>query len=299
MIPRTTLLALIALFAAVVGLQAMQAQRPPLGLPAGVSGNILYVRSPGFMKHAALSYDALLADVYWIRAIQHYGGTKLASDANKQYDLLYPLLDLTTTLDPYFDIAYGFGAIFLAEPYPLGAGRPDLAIALLRKALRAQPDKWRFAEDLGFVYYWWLRDYTTAADWFRRAGEMPGAANWLRPLAAVTLAQGGNRASSRTLWTEVLNNADADWLRVQARFRLRQLDAMDEIAALERVVENYRARTGSMPRSWMDLIRPGYLLGVPADPVNHPLQLDPASGKVTLARDSPLNPLPVTTDPAR
>ena len=45
----------------------------------------------------------------------------------RTYALLYPLLDLTTTLDPYFSIAYRFGAIFLGEPYPGGPGRPDLA----------------------------------------------------------------------------------------------------------------------------------------------------------------------------
>ena len=39
----------------------------------------------------------------------------LAAD---DYPLLYPLLDITTTLDPRFNIAYRFGAIFLAEPYP-------------------------------------------------------------------------------------------------------------------------------------------------------------------------------------
>jgi tetratricopeptide (TPR) repeat protein len=249
------------------------------------------------MKRAALSYDALLADLYWIRAIQHYGGTKLSTDPNKQYDLLYPLLDLTTTLDPHFDIAYGFGALFLAEPYPAGPGRPDLSIALLQKALRAQPDSWRFAEDLGFVYYWWLHDYTSAADWFRRAGEMPDGPNWLKPLAAVTLAEGGNSASSRKLWTEVVNTADADWLRTQAKFRLGQLDAIDEITTLDRIVEAYRTRTGSLPRAWTDMVQAGSLRGLPADPAGYALQLDPATGRITLDPKSSLNPLP--TAPAR
>lgn len=292
-----TIVAIIALLAAVVGLQVMQEQRRPLGLPPGATGNVLYVRSPEFMRRAALSYHALLADVYWIRAIQHYGGTKLTNDPDKQYDLLFPLLDLTTSLDPNFDIAYGFGSLFLAEPYPSGPGRPDLSIALLQKALRAQPDKWRFREDLGFIYYWWLNDYVTAAEWFKRAAELPGAPNWLTPLAAVTLAQGGNHATSRTLWTDVLNNADQDWLRTQATFRLRQLDALDVIEALERVVQAYRARTGSLPQTWSDVIRAGYLTAPPADPAEYPLQLDPVSGKVTLAKDSSLNPLPATTAP--
>ena len=254
-IPRTTVVTLIALFAAVIGLQAVQERRQALALPSGVTGNLLYVRSPEFLKRAALSYDALAADVYWIRAVQHYGGTRLAAGTRKQYDLLYPLLDLTTSLDPYFDIAYRFGAIFLAEEQPGGAGRPDQAIALLQKGLGAQPGNWRFAEDIGFTYYWWIRDYPAAASWFRRAADMPGAPEWLTPLAAVTLAEGGSRSSSRTLWTQVRDSAEADSLKNQAQFRLSQLDAMDQIDALDHAIATFRTRAGSLPASWVDLVR--------------------------------------------
>ena len=90
---------------------------------------ILYVQSGPALKRIALDYDAVLSDVYWIRAIQHYGGDRLAGPtARRKYQLLYPLLDLTTTLDPYFDIAYRFGAIFLSEGYPGGPARPDQAV---------------------------------------------------------------------------------------------------------------------------------------------------------------------------
>jgi len=284
--------ALVALFAAVIGLQMLQTREQPLGLPAGVSTNLLYVRSPEFLRRASLSFHALVADIYWIRTVQHYGRTKLSTDSNKQYDILYPLLDLSTSLDPYFDVAYKFGAIFLAEQYPAGAGRPDQAIALLRKGLQAQPDKWQLAQEVGFVYYWWLADYQTAAMWFNRAADMTKAPDWLRPLAAVTLAQGGNRATSRTLWTEIVRNADADWLKSQATFRLNQLDAMDGIDVMERVVQQYRSRTGVLPATWIDMIRAGLLRAIPADPTGTPLRLDASTGKVRLDPKSTLNPLP-------
>lgn len=293
----STGITIVLLLGAVITLQAVHDRREPMALPPGVTGNLLYVRSPEFMKRAALSYDALVADVYWIRAVQHYGRTKLATSGDKQYDLLFPLLDLTTSLDPRFDIAYRFGAIFLAEKLPAGAGRPDQAIALLEKGLTVQPDKWQFAEDIGFVHYWWLEDYPGAAEWFKRAGEMPGAPNWLPPLAAVTLARGGNRESSRRLWQEVVNSTDADWLKTQARFRLSQLDAMDQIAALEGLVKLYEQRTGSPPRSWVDMVRAGYLRGIPVDPERHPYELNPDRGAVTLSGGSPLNPLPAPEQP--
>ena len=284
--------ALVALLAAIVGLQVLQTREQRLGLPPGVSTNVLYVRAPEFARRASLSFHALLADIYWIRTVQHYGGTKLSTDANKQYDILYPLLDLTTSLDPYFDVAYKFGSVFLAEQFPSGAGRPDQAIAILKKGLQVQPDKWELAQELGFVYYWWLADYDDAAMWFNRAADMTKAPDWLRPLAAVTLAQGGNRTSSRTLWTEIARSADADWLRDQATFRLKQLDAMDGIDFVESIVERYRARTGTLPSSWADMIRAGLLRAVPPDPTGTPFVLDASTGRVMLDPNSSLNPLP-------
>ena len=292
MTTRTAVAAMVLLSVAVVGLQALEDRARAAMTPEADAADYLYVQSPAVLKRAALSYDALVADLYWIRAVQYYGGKRL-SKGPRNYDLLYPLLDLTTSVDPYFDIAYRFGAIFLGEQYPGGAGRPDLGIALLQKGLRAQPDKWQFAEDIGFVYYWWVHDYQMAGEWFRRASEMPNAPEWLMPLAAVTLAKGGSRASSRTLWSEIMRNADADWLQRQALFRLKQLDAMDGIDFVERIVQQYRDRTGVPPRSWNDMIRARLIRAVPADPTGIPFQLDPSTGNVTLDPSSSLSPLPL------
>jgi hypothetical protein len=278
-----TILLLLALAGSAVGLQAMRDEVAP----AAAAGPALYVRSTAFATRAMLSYDSLAADVYWMRALQHYGRTKL-SDGPKDYELLYPLLDLTTSLDPRFNIAYRFGAIFLAEAPPAGAGRPDLAIALLEKGLAAQPSHWEFAQDIGFVHYWWRHDYERAADWFARAAVIPGAPNWMQGLVAVTRARGGDRETSRRLWTEVLEGDWEDWLRAQARFRLKQLDAMDHIDELERLVQEYRRDAGRMPPGWtaMGLARP------PVDPDGFPYRLDPSSGEVSLDPGSTVNPLP-------
>ena len=288
---RTAIAAILLLSVAVVGLQTLEERAQAALVPQEQAADVLYVQSPAVLTRASLSYSALVADLYWIRTVQFYGGTRL-SNGTKRYDLLYPLLDLTTSVDPYFDIAYRFGAIFLAEQYPGGAGRPDLAIALLQKGLRAQGPKWQFAEDIGFVHYWWLHDYVTAADWFNRAGDMPNAPEWLKPLAAVTLAQGGNRTSSRQLWTEIAKNGELDWVRRQADTRLKQLDAMDGIDVLERAVRVYRERAGAYPASWSDLIRAGLIRRIPADPAGVPFRLDASNGTVTLDPTSPLNPLP-------
>ncbi|HYT68807.1 MAG TPA: hypothetical protein VEL51_20450 [Vicinamibacterales bacterium] len=236
---------------------------------------LLYVRSPAVVKRAVLGYDAIVADVYWIRALQHFGEERLSPPQHvRTYALLYPLLDLTTTLDPYFSIAYRFGSIFLGEPYPGGPGRPDEAVALLEKGLTAQPAKWQYMQDLGFVYYWHLRDFNAAASAFQRAADMPGAPSWLRPLAAVTLAEGGNRKASRALWQQ-LAQSEEPWLSDAATLRLAQLDAMEVMEAWR----NFRRQRGVTPP-------------LPLDPSGTPFAIDPLTGDITVARESKLFPLP-------
>jgi hypothetical protein len=252
----------------------------------------LYIDSPGVLQRIALSYDAVVADVYWIRTIQHYGGVRLSGSVNKRYDLLLPLLDLTTSLDPYFRAAYLYGAIFLAEPEPNGAGRPRDAVRLLEKAMGTQPDTWVFAQQAGFIYYWYLRDFRHAANWFGRASRMPGAPDWLRPLEALTLAQGGDRATSRALWLQLLNQSDSDLLKDSARLRLSQLDALEAIDRLEALVRRFAAATGRAATHWDDLVAAGWMRDLPYDPAGVPFVLQPG-GDVTLSPHSPLNPLPV------
>jgi tetratricopeptide (TPR) repeat protein len=264
--------------AGAVALHAAQQDRWPA--PRVDRPELLYVRSPAVMKRAAFGYDAIAADLYWIRALQHFGEERLSPPEHRRtYALLFPMLDLATTLDPYFSIAYRFGSIFLGEPYPGGPERPDLAIALLKKGLAAQPAKWQYMQDLGFVYYWHMRDYRAAAAEFQRASEVPGAPNWLRPLAAVTLAEGGHRNASRALWEQLAKSEEA-WLRDSAILRLAQLDAMDIMEAWRHA----RQQRGVAPP-------------LPLDPSGTPFVIDPATRDITLARESKLFPLPGQIQP--
>jgi tetratricopeptide (TPR) repeat protein len=295
--------AAVALLAGAVQLQAARERAYPAG---DNDVEAMYLRSGETIRRLTGAYTALAADGYWIRAIQYYGGTKqrlqaqprvpepppmLAVPTSSEYSLLYPMLDITTTLDPRFTIAYTFGSVFLAEAYPRGPGRPDLAMALLEKGLRAQPDKWEYMENIGFVHYWYAHDYRAAAGWFQKASEVNGAPWWLRSLAATTLAQGGDRQSSRLMWETIRQSADIDWLRQDAERRLLQLQALDQIDELQRTVDAF-VRGGSTPAAgWQSLVRAHALPGVPLDPSRTPYELTP-DGRVHISTASPLAPLP-------
>lgn len=283
------LLALAAvLMAASIGVQVV---RDRGWQPYQPSNPLLWIQSGPFMQRLALSYDNLAADIYWMRAVIYYGGQRRAEVAQKNYDALYPLLNLVTTLDPHFRVAYRFGAIFMTEAYPSGPGRPDLAIQLLQRGIDQDFGRWEYFHDIGFIYYWWLKDYDKAAEWFLKAADQPNAAEWLRPLAATTLASGGERSTSRQLWTQMLNS-DMTFIRAQAELRLQQLDAMDQITQLTPVLRRFVERERRLPKSWGELAEAERLPRVPADPTGVPFVFDPKVGYIEISRKSRLWPLP-------
>ncbi len=259
--------------------------------PPPVTERMLYMTSGSVASRIMLSFDSLAADVYWIRTIQHYGRDRKSGRRTGRFELLQPLLDLTTSLDPHFTTAYHFGAIFLAMAPPDGPGRADQAIALLEKGLRASPDRWLYAHGIGFVHYWHTGDFLAAAEWFERAARMPRAPSWIGPLAATTRAQGGNRAGARQILQDLLESREAYIRQAAERLRL-QLQALDAIDELQRAVDEHEADTGRYPSAWIELVRAGALPGIPLDPTGVPFAYDPATHLVSLGRGSPLSPLP-------
>jgi len=260
---------------------------------APVSERLLYLRSPKAAERLVLDFDALAADVYWIRSIQSYGRDLKSKAETGRFELVQPLLDLTTSLDPHFLIAYRFGAVFLAMEPPQGPGRADLAIQLLEKGLKANPTSWWLAYDIAFTHYFHTGDFNAASEWFSRAAAMPGAPTWLGPLAATTRAQGGNRQDARQMLRQLLDSPDG-YIRRAAGRALEQLDALDAVDQLTAIVNAFNASRGRYPSGWDELVRERMLRAIPTDNYTVPFVYDPVTHAVTLSAASPLSPLPET-----
>jgi len=256
-----------------------------------VPSTVAWVQSPTLMRRLTLGFNTIWADVYWIRTVQYFGGTRLAKNPQKSYERLYPLLDITTTLDPRFNIAYRLGAILLSEGSSNGTGNTGQAIALLEKGMREMPEKWQYPLDAGFIVYWWGRDPAAAAQWFLKAESRPGAPNWIRPVAATMLTQGGERASARAMWYELATSGEHEWLRRAGRRGLMQVDAEAQIDVLQPIVNDFRARAGRFPTSWNEVVAAGLLRQAPVDPSGSEFVVDPARGTVDVSVSSPLYPL--------
>jgi len=244
---------------------------------------VMYVTSGATLRRLSLGHQGLLADLYWTRAVQYFGRQKLSGTGD--YRDLGRLLRISTELDPHLLIAYRFGAIFLAENPPAGAGRPDEALALLRRGIAANPSYWRLWQDLGFIYYWDLKNYPQAASALEAGSRQPGADLWMKTLAASVAAQGGELATSRLLWFQVYSQAGNESIRQSAREHLAAIKTAEDMAQLNKLLVEFGQREGRPASSIDDLVRAGMLPGRPADPSGVPYEVG-NDGKAALGPGS-------------
>ena len=247
--------------------------------PRATLEDVLYLNSPKVLKRVSLGYDGLLADIYWTRAVQYFGGRH--HDRAQSYNLLYPLLSLTTHLDPQLIAAYQFGASFLAPPPPEGAGQPELAIQLMEYGIQNNPNDWKLYYDLGFVYYTNLKDYGHAAEAFRRGSKVPNAHPFLGMLAAQMAQHAGEYDTARMLWTATYQSSEDKQIRANALEHLRALRVDEDVTHVQEAVTRFGQHTGRLPLSMAELAGAERLPGIPVDPDGHPYKLTP-EGRIEL-----------------
>ena len=247
--------------------------------PAAPLQEMLYVSSPKLLKRLCLGYDGLLADIYWTRTVQYFGGTH--SRGGGTYKLLWPLLNITTQLDPHLIPAYEFGETFLVAKPPQGAGDPGKAIELARSGIQNNPDDWHLYYDLAFVYYD-QKDYRGAADAFLRGSQLPDTHPFLKIMAAQMAQHGGELNTARMMWSATLQTSHDALIRANAAAHLRAIQVDEDITVLEQLVQKYRDKTGHFPTTFSDVVSAGLIKSIPLDPRGNPYSLE-AGGVVVVS----------------
>ena len=241
---------------------------------------VTWVRSPEVMRRLALGFDAVLADVYWIRAVQYYGDTKLSTAEKKDYDLLYPLLDITTTLDPRFNIAYRFGASCCRRAIPTEPATPTRRSRCFEKGIRATPERWQYHHDAGFVEYWWRRDNRPRRSGCSKASKLPGAPSWLPRLPQACWPKGAPATPRGRCGRSWRAPPTKTGCATTANRALLQLDAEAAIEQLQPVVNRVSRHHGAASRpagtTWS---APDSCGGIPLDPSGYALRARSGVGR--------------------
>ena len=185
----------------------------------------LYIPSATFLRYASLGHQTMVADLMWIRTVQYFGEElerrrelNQPRDSKERYKFLYPLLDLTVSLDPQFVRAYRFGGLLLTV-----VKRYDEAIALYAKGYAANPDRWEMPHDLGRLYYLDLKDHEKALYWWKIANDLPGRPGYIPRFVPRLYAQTGQKEIAIELWLEMLEATDSKTVRAIILLELQKV----------------------------------------------------------------------------
>ncbi|HSB73849.1 MAG TPA: tetratricopeptide repeat protein [Candidatus Methylomirabilis sp.] len=202
---------LLGIAAAAGLLRAIELARPQVGSAEEAP----WLPPAGAVRPLFLGYNALAADLFWIRTVQYFGAH---IQTDRQYQHLHRLVDLTTSLDPRFVDAYQLGGLFLS----LARAYPE-AIAIYRKGIEHNPDQWELPYELGRMYFLDLGDIPAALEWFERANKLPGHAHYIPRLVARLRAREGLIDAAIEMWERMLQTTDNEWVRRTARKEIEKL----------------------------------------------------------------------------
>jgi hypothetical protein len=275
----------ILLVAGFAGVYELQTKIDKQKSSISVERNQLAFRSGRLVKALSLEYAPFLGAVYWTRVVQYFGEKHRLHQTN--LDLLWPLLDIATTLDPQLIPAYRFGSTFLSDSPPRGQGRPDLAVKLLERGTKANPDQWRLYQDLGNVYYFDAKDYAKASAAFAEGSKNPQALIWMKVMAAKIAAEGESPEISYFLWLQVYQTTADAMVKQNAEEHLKLMKVKLDLREIDRLVDEYVKRTGHQPTRMKDLVQAGLLKDVPRDSEGYEYTLGD-DGKAELNLNSPL-----------
>jgi hypothetical protein len=190
----------------------------PERLPKAEYAELLF---PGFSN--------VTANIYWLQAIQYIGRNALASEYRKY---LAEMMNLITELNPYFESPYVIGQLLLPsdwnqmhenfsqeemqawtqkakelwhkwvrnfcdeEKLELIFAEENLARIIEDEIYKNPCQSFKIPYHLAYIYFFYLKDYRVAANYYKVVSAQSDAPIWARNLAAIMQWRSGQRETS-------------------------------------------------------------------------------------------------------
>ena len=233
----------------------------------------MYVPQGEYLRIAVLGYEHVVADLLWIQAIQTMGERKISLEAGRW---LAHALDVITTLDPLFTRVYEAGGMALSMLVPLY----EDSNRLLEKGITHNPQIWQLPFQLGFNYYFHLYDDPNAAKYIAMASRLPGAPEYLTPLAARLYVSARAPEVAIDFLTQMYDHTTDENVKRVLEHRLKEVVVERDLLLLEEAIRRYRGLYGRSPERLEDLVGPGLLRGLPREPFGGRYLYDPQTQTV-------------------
>jgi len=260
-LPRPVLVAALIAGVALPVLQSAHRHTDAWAPRASVAELSFYLPSPKLVRIGALGYEALLADLLWLRASTLFGD-RYASADDDWYGWLYQMMDLATELDPEFRAVYKYGGIMLRADGVF----VDQSNLIFSKGALHLPDEWFFPFGIAMNYFMHRDDRRTASIHMRRAAETNTGPFYLRNLAASLLSETEQMEEAQLFLREEFNNLQpGSSARRAVKVKLFELDYLIAVRDAKAVLDEHRRTTGNYPAEPQGVAAVG--MALPADPL--------------------------------
>ena len=235
-----------------------------------------FVPRPDAARLAGLGFDSLVADFYWLRAIQVVAYERGHTD--KHATLLARLMDLVTRLDPHVGHPYRFAAAWLTDS-PESVRKAN---RILERGIAYHPADWRNRFHLAFNHFFYLGDNRAAARELEPAIQLPGAPHYLGRLLARLRFESSSLEVTRAFLVELLEQTEDPYRRAEYEKALDEIETERRARVLDAARARYRERFSRDIETVEDLLRGErpVLRRLPPEPHGWEWVLDPESGEI-------------------
>jgi hypothetical protein len=209
----------------------------------------IFLPAPRHAQLSSLGFDSVIADYYWLQALQLVGGEH--GDTRRHAGTIGEMVDLITTLDPWVGHPYRFAAIWLTD----SKRSVREANRLLERGIEYHPDEWRNRYHLGFNHFFYLEENEAAADAFESALNLDGAPRYLGPLVARLRANQGGLEMAAGFLAELARSATDEYARAEYLKALDEVETEHRARKLDAAREEFWRRHGEDIREVADLLR--------------------------------------------
>lgn len=242
----------------------------------GKGFRLLYLPNGKYLKMVSLGFSPLLADLIYLWSIQYFSDP--GSIQKREY-LEHIYGSVIAELDPHYLDPYLTGALIMA----MEMGEVEMALRLLDRGMKNNPDSWILAADAGFYAYLQLKDFQRAESYFQRALEIEGAPPILSRLRAGMMEKRGAKKDAYLTWLEIYETSQDDYIRNVSFRHVHDLKIEIDLEQLQNTIAIYRERVGEFPDRLDRLVESGWMKSLPTDPRELPYLYDPGTGRVSCA----------------
>jgi hypothetical protein len=221
-------------------------------------------------------HQSLVADYYWLQAIQATGRAGSSTEATRYLDLFY-YADLVTDLDPKFHKVYTFSG----NTIPTNLGRETWvntseARKILEKGVKHFPEDSTLRLYLAYNLSYFHGEHAAATEHLHVAATLPNVNRFVPEIATRMLAY-NRRFDAALALVESFRDSETDpEMRQLFDERVLEIQREQVLVQVDDAIAAFKQREGRLPQALSELVAHGDLPDFPEDPMR---------GVITISED--------------